>query len=138
MKKKYLFKIFFIIIWFLTIVFASFWGYENPEKVEILKSYFKKNTPPKINREKNIYEKVIANSFTVEFSKVVSLSEKTAFIVNDKNFSKFDESLIKIYTQNGYVIDGLKPKKLKLPSSFTLQRNGGVKTVFFHNGKGFA
>ena len=138
MKKKYLFKIFFIIIWFLTIVFASFWGYENPEKVEILKSYFKKNTPPKINREKNIYEKVIANSFTVEFSKVVSLSEKTAFIVNDKNFSKFDESLIKIYTQNGYVIDGLKPKKLKLPSSFTLQRNGGVKTVFFHNDKGFA
>ena len=39
MKKKYLSKIFFIIIWFLTFVFASFWGYENPEKVEILKSY---------------------------------------------------------------------------------------------------
>ena len=34
MKKKYLSKIFFIIIWFLTFVFASFWGYENPEKVE--------------------------------------------------------------------------------------------------------
>ena len=138
MKKKYLFKIFFIIIWFLTLVFASFWGYENPEKVEILKSYLEKNIPPKVNRENNIYEKVIANSFTVEFSKVVSLSEKTAFIVNDKNFSKFNETLIKIYTQNGYVIDGLNPKKLKLPNSFTLQRNGGVKTVFFHNGKGFA
>ena len=138
MKKKYLFKIFFIIIWFLTLVFASFWGYENPEKVEILKSYFKKNIPPRINKEKNVYEKVIANSFTVKFSKVVSLSEKTAFIISDKNFSKFDESSLKIYTQNGYVIDELNPRKLKLPSTFTLRRNGGIKTVFFHNDKGFA
>ena len=86
MKKKYLFKIFFIIIWFLTLVFASFWGYENPEKVEILKSYFEKNIPPKINRENNVYEKVIANSFTVEFSKVVSLSEKTAFKFNNRMY----------------------------------------------------
>ncbi len=138
MKKRYLSKIFFIIIWFLTLVFASFWGYENPEKVEILKSYFKKNIPPRINKEKNVYEKVIANSFTVKFSKVVSLSEKTAFIISDKNFSKFDESSLKIYTQNGYVIDELNPRKLKLPSTFTLRRNGGIKTVFFHNDKGFA
>ena len=69
---------------------------------------------------------------------MISLSEKTAFVVFDKNFSNFDESLIKIYTQNGYVINQLKAKKLNLPNSFTLRRNGGVKTIFFHNNKDYA
>ena len=138
MNKQHLVRAFFVLIWFLTLMLASFWGYENPEKIESTKSYFKKRTPPKVSAEKTEAKEIIANSFSVEFSKIISLSEKTAFVVKNKNFSKFDESLIKIYTQNGYIIDGFKAKKLNLPSSFTLQRNGGVKTIFFHNNKSFA
>ena len=138
MNKQYLVKIFFFSIWFLTLIFASFWGYENPEKIESIKSYFKKKIPPQVSSETTDVIKVVANSFSVELSKIISLSGKTAFVVLDENFSKFDETLVKIYMQNGYVIEGLKPKKLNLPSSFTLQRNGGIKTVFFHNNKAFA
>ena len=124
MNKQYLVKIFFFSIWFLTLIFASFWGYENPEKIESIKSYFKKKIPPQVSRETTDVIEVVANSFSVELSKIISLSGKTAFVVLEENFSKFDETLVKIYMQNGYVIEGLKPKKLNLPSSFTLQRNG--------------
>ena len=33
--------------------------------------------------------------------------------------SDFDETSLKIYTQNGYVTDNLKYKKLNLPKVFT-------------------
>ena len=138
MNKQYLVRIFFVSIWLLTLALASFWGYENPEKIESIKSYFKKKIPPQVSIGKTDVKEVIANSFSVEISKIISLSGKTAFVVMDKNFSKFDESLIKIYTQNGYVVERFNSKKLNLPSSFTLQRNGGVKTVFFHKNKSFA
>ena len=129
---------FIILIWVISIAFAILWGYENPEKVESIKGYFKKNKVPEASIDKSEIKEIIANSFNVEFSKVISLSEKTAFVISDKNFSKFNESSIKIYTQNGYVIEDLKSKKLNLPKTFTLQRNGGVKTIFFHENNAYA
>ena len=35
-------KFIFLFIWFLTLVASVIWSYENPEKVEKLKDYFKK------------------------------------------------------------------------------------------------
>ena len=42
------------------------------------------------NNKTNI-EKVNANSFSVEFSKIISLSERTAFIIYEDRYSNFDE-----------------------------------------------
>ena len=37
---------------------------------------------------------------------------------------------MKIYTQNGHLIENLNSSKLNLPSTFTMARNGGIKTIF--------
>ena len=44
----------------------------------------------------------------------------------------------KIYTQNGYVTNNFKYKKLNLPKVFTTAKNGGVKTIFIYNNNEFA
>ena len=47
MKKQKYIKIFFVFLWFITLIFSAIWGYDNPEKIENIKSYFKKNKTPK-------------------------------------------------------------------------------------------
>tara|TARA_Y100000590_G_scaffold332019_1_gene377455 strand:- start:1431 stop:2696 length:1266 start_codon:yes stop_codon:yes gene_type:complete len=138
MKKDHLKKIIIILVWIATLIFASLWSYENPENIESIKLYFKTTKAPKIKKETELLKEVKANSFSVEYTKVISLSEKTAFIVSDENFSQFNGNKLKIYTQNGYIINNLKTKELNLPKSFTLNKNGGVKTVFSHKNKSFA
>jgi len=123
MKKKIIKNLFLLLLWFITIIFTSAWVYENPESVEILKNYYKKNNVVK------------ANSFQLTIDKVASLSKKTAFILYENNFSKFNLSLMKIYTQDGHIIVNSKVKKLNLPESFTSKQNGGLKTVFFNEEK---
>ena len=44
---------------------------------------------------------------------------------------------MKIFTQDGYIIENSKLKKLNLPNSFTLEKNGGLKTVFFSEKKSY-
>ena len=101
MKKQKSQKIFFILFWILTVIITSIWSYENHDKLEAIKSYFLKNKKPKVKANTEEVFVRAANSFLVEVSKMISLSEKTAFVVFEKNFSNFDESLIKIYTQKG-------------------------------------
>ena len=123
----------FFILWIVTIIFTTAWVYENPEKIKILKNYFKNNTT------------VTANSFNIGIKKITSypreypkgLPNKTAFILYEKKFSKFNPSLMKIYTQGGYIIENSKVKKINLTKSFTLDNNGGLKTVFFNEGKSY-
>ena len=125
MKKKIIKNLFLLILWVITIIITSAWVYENPEKMEILKNYLKKNRTVK------------ANSFNVKIDKISSLSKKTAFILYEKNFSKFNLSLMKIFTQDGHVIKNSKLQKLNLPNSFTFEKQGGLKTVFFNEGKSY-
>lgn len=47
----------------------------------------------------------------------------------EKINDKFNLEKIKVFTQKGFVVENLISKKLLLPNYFTLQRNGGVKTV---------
>ena len=133
-------KIFFIIFifWILSLLLATIWGYENPEKIEIFKSFYKKNKKPEFEIVQSNTKKIRANSFHVELSQIISLSERTAFIVYEDNNPEFDESRLQIYTQNGYLIRNLKSEKLKLPDVFTMQRNGGVKTIFIYKNNEFA
>ena len=128
-----------ISLWIISLLFVTIWTYENPEKIEILKNYFKKNkniTAEIQNTQK--LERIAANSFVVKISKIISFSEKTAFIVYPENKQKFDPKNLIIYSQNGFVMKDLKSKKLNLPKTFTLQRNGGIKTIFFSKNDSFA
>ena len=64
MKKK---NFLILIIWILSIIASILWTFENPEKIEKIKSYFKKK---KIIESKIINEtitEVTANSFNVNF-----------------------------------------------------------------------
>ena len=41
MKKNY-FLLFIILFWILSLLLSTIWGSSNPEKIEILKSFYKK------------------------------------------------------------------------------------------------
>ena len=84
-------KINFLIftVWFLSIIMSILWTFENPEKIEKIKSYFKKKniTEAKISNEP--LKEVTANSFNVNFNKVLEINDKTAFVIH-KNGKKFN------------------------------------------------
>ena len=113
------------------------WTFENPEKIEKVKSYFKKKniTEAKISNEP--LKEVTANSFNVNFNEVLEINNKTAFVIH-KNGKKFNIQDLEIYTQSGTFIKNLKSKRIKLPDHFTLQRNGGIKTIISYKGKRIA
>ena len=119
-------KILFILGWLLSLTLISIYTHENSEKIERIKNYFTKDKAPRLEAIQGQIHRMPANSFIIEFSKVLSISEKTAFIVHDKNNLDFDETSLKIYTQNGYLVTNLKSKKLNLPKVFTTANNGGV------------
>ena len=60
MKEKIIKNLLLLILWIITIIFTSAWVYENPETIEILKNYFKKNKIVK------------ANSFNIKIDKIIS------------------------------------------------------------------
>ena len=131
-------KILFILSWLISLIIISVYVSENPERIEIIKSYFVKDKTPTLKTQEGDIQRSPGNSFIVEFLKVISLSEKTAFIIHDDNALDFDEASLKIYTQNGYVMSNLKTQKLNLPKAFTTAKNGGVKTIFIYNNNEFA
>tara|TARA_B110000438_G_scaffold302995_1_gene362633 strand:- start:1977 stop:3191 length:1215 start_codon:yes stop_codon:yes gene_type:complete len=123
MKQKIVKNILLLLFWSLTIIITIVWTYENPEKIEKIKNNFKK------------IKKVKANSFNVEISKILSLSSKSAFVLYEGSFSEIKPSLIKIFTQDGFIIKNSQSKKIVLPKTFTTEKFGGLKTVFFHKDK---
>ena len=133
--KKINFLIF--IIWISSVLVTALWTFENPEKVEKIKSFFKKK---KITETKVVNEsltEVTANSFNVNFNKVLEINDKTAFVIHKrgKNFNTRD---LEIYTQSGTLIKNLKSYRIRLPDHFTLQRNGGIKTIISYKEKRIA
>ena len=116
-------------MWFFSIVFTIIWTYENPEKIEKIKSSFKKEQALKVNISDENSIKIIANSFEINIKKVLDFKDKTAFVAYNNSTGNFDIKKLEIYTQSGNLIKNLKSKKLNLPGYFTLQRNGGIKTI---------
>ena len=130
-------KILFILLWIASLVFASVYTNENPEIVEKVKSYFKKDKYPSVKSQEGEILRTPGNSFIVEFTKKISLTEKTAFIIHDENILDFDENVLKIYFQNGYLYKKNKLEKLNLPKTFTKIKNGGLKTIFVYKNNEF-
>ena len=148
-------KTLFVLSWLLSLTIAILYTYENPETFDMLKYKIKEyrskthtiKNPiiPETELEKGPVQKVIANSFNVEFSKIISMSEsfantiRTAFIVHDEDILNFDENSLKIYTQNGFLLKNFKSERLNLPKTFlSVEKNGGVKTIFIYNDHEFA
>ena len=127
-----------ILIWILSLIIVAVYVYENPERIDVLKYYFKPKIQTDIKTEKGPIQKVPGNSFLVQFSKEIPLSERTAFIIHEENIKNFNPDNLKIYTQNGNLLKNFKSEKINLPSVFTTKKNGGIKTVFIHNNKEFA
>ena len=125
-------KILFILLWIISLVFVSIYTNENPEVVEKVKSYFQKDKYPSVESQEGEILRTPGNSFIVEFTKKISLTKKTAFIIHDENILNFDENRLKIYFQNGYLYKKNKLEKLNLPKTFTKIKNGGLKTIFVY------
>ena len=130
-------KFLIILFWILSLIIVAVYVYENPERIDVLKYYFKPKIQTDIKSEKGTIEKVPGNSFVVEFTKKISLTEKTAFIIHDENILNFDENILKIYFQNGYLYKKKKLEKLNLPKTFTKIKNGGLKTIFVYKNNEF-
>ena len=127
-------KIVTILFCLLAFIFGSIYGYENPENMDLIKSKVKKNFSPKIKKEDGPLQKISANSFSVEFEKIISLTEKTAFVIFDKKY----ENNFRIFTQDGFVLENYKQKKLDLPNFLPNKKKGGIKTIFIYKSKFFA
>ena len=124
-------KLLLILGWLFSLVAISLYVYENPEKIENIKNYFSKDkTPEIILDDGGEIQRQPGNSFIIEFQKVISLSEKTSFIVHDDNILNFDKNSLKIYTQNGYVTNNLKFENL-IYQNFLLLKKMGVSKLFF-------
>jgi hypothetical protein len=122
----------------MSLLVVSVWTFENPEKIESIKSIYKKNKTPIVKIEEKPENNIFSNSFIVTIKKIMSLSEKTAFISYEDNKNVFNSNFLNIYTQNGFLISNQKEKKINLPSTFTMQRNGGVKTIIYNKENKFA
>ena len=133
-KKFYLLSI----IWIISLLVVSLWTFENPDKIEFIKNIYKKNKSPIVKIEEKPENRIVANSFIVITQKIMSLSEKTAFISYEDNKNVFNPNFLNIYTQNGFLISNKNVKKINLPNTFTMQRNGGVKTIIQNDEKKFA
>ena len=131
-------KLFIFVLWFVTIIYTVIWTFENPEKIEKIKSQFKKNKKIETKNVTTESKKISANSFVINLTQVIENTNKTAFVIYPKNIKKFDPLNLTIFTQTGFEIKKNKPKKLNLPNYFTLQRNGGVKTIFYLEENAFA
>ena len=131
-------KYFFLFLWFVTIVYTAIWTFENPEKIEKIKSEFKKNKKVETKLVASKGMNISANSFTIKLSQVLENNSKTAFVTYPSNIKKFDPLNLTIFTQTGMKIQKNNSKKINLPNYFTLQRNGGVKTIFHFEEKTFA
>ena len=133
-KKFYLLSI----IWIISLLVVSLWTFENPDKIELIKNIYKKNKSPIVRIEEKPENQIAANSFIVITQKIMSLSEKTAFISYEDKKNVFNPNFLNIYTQNGFLISNKNVKKINLPNTFTMQRNGGVKTIIQNDEKKFA
>ena len=133
MIKKFL----IILIWFASIFYASIYTYENPEIIETVKKYFEEDKLVQLKSSEGNIRRSPGNSFTIEFSEIIPLVERTSFIYHDENILSFDENALRIYYQNGFLFKNSKLEKINLPNVFTTVKNGGIKAIFIYKGYEF-
>ena len=133
MKKKL--SIFFF--WFLSLILTSIYIHENPELIEEVKKNLKDDKILVLAVEEEDILTTPGNSFILEFSKVLSFSEKTAFIIHDKDILDFNKENLRIYFQSGNLFTESKLEKINISKNFTTSKNGGIKTIFIYKDKEF-
>lgn len=123
-----------IFTYFFFVLLGIFIGYENPEIIEkpkkSIKLFFSKdvsnyltNNKEQLNKKKdNVF---FANSFDLEVKKIKSYNGKTAGLF----FNKKKE--LKLFSQNGNIIENKTKRKITLPSDFTLESDGGVRSIIY-------
>ena len=78
-------KIFLIILfWIISLVLVSLHIHENPEIIERAEKYLKNEKDLELGSRTGNILRTPGNSFILEFSNVFSFSEKTSFIIHDK------------------------------------------------------
>ena len=136
-------RILFLLLWILSLFGAAIWTNENPDKIEVIKSSLKKKyTKPDysfVNENMNEISVVDANSYKISLKKVISLKDKTSFVLsNIENKGKFNKNKILLYTQSGFKINNQQLTKLNLNKKFHLEQNGGVKSIITVDGKKYS
>ena len=130
-------KLFIVIIWLISLVFTSVYFYENPELIEKVKKNFEDDKTLVLGSKEGDILRTPGNSFMLEFSKVLSFSEKTAFIIHDKDILDFNKENLRIYFQSGNLFTESKLEKINISKNFTTNKNGGMKTIFIYKDKEF-
>ena len=131
-------KLLIVLVWLLSLILTTIYFNENPEFVEKVKNYFKGNKNLVLGSQEGEILRSPGNSFMIEFSEIISFSEKTAFIIHDQKLLNFNKDNLRIYFQNGDFFNNTKLEKITLPSNFTTTKNGGIKTIFIYKDKQFA
>ena len=126
-------KIIKFFVFLIIILFSMLWAYENKDKIDSLKGKLKKFKKQSYSAEKSVEEtiNIEANAFNIEITKLFDLKDKTSFILYETNETRFNLNDIKVYLQNGYVVSKDKSEQLKLNNNYTLEFNGGLKSIFF-------
>ena len=88
-------NILIVLLWLVSILFTIVWTFENPEKIEKIKSNFKKNQLSDVSVVDEDATNFQANSFNLEVKKMLSIEGKTAFIINHGD--NFDSIYYQIY-----------------------------------------
>ena len=86
----------------------------------VLKKNFKDDKTLVLGAEEGDILRTPGNSFMLEFSKVLSFSEKTAFIIHDKDILDFNKENLKIYFQSGNLFTESKLEKINISKKFLL------------------
>ena len=134
-------KIIFLLTYLITLLIVIVWTYENSDKVDSLKNklkkYQKKDYSLILEKNENIFI-IEANSFNIKTTKVISLEDKTAFVLNRSKNKQFNINNVEIYFQNGYFFSNQSTKRLTLNKNFTLEFDGGIKNIFFFDDKTYS
>ena len=131
-------KLLIVLVWLLSLILTTIYFNENPEFVEKVKNYFKGNKNLVLGSQEGEILRSPGNSFMIEFSEIISFSEKTAFIIHDQKLLNFNKDNLRIYFQNGDFFNNTKLEKITLPSNFTTTKNGGIKAIFIYKEMQFA
>ncbi len=131
-----------LFIWIVTILITIIWTFENTDVIQLLKSQLKeeKSAPESSFDKKEKSEEIIApsNHFNIKAKKIISFEGKTTFLLNDSKNKVFNLDDVTVFTQNAFAITKNKNKKLNINKNFTLQFNGGIKTIFLIDQKIYA
>ena len=73
MTKRF---IIIIIFWLFTLLSTVIWTFENPEKIEKIKSFFKKKQEVNVETAGSGVQKFLANSFTVETKEILKFNDR--------------------------------------------------------------